>query len=240
MLPAVAYGGRPVRVRFLGRPTRYTALVRPLGGRRTIEVHVPNPGRMEELLVPEETVGYVVPVPGTHRRTQFDFVSVRHGRSLVSIDSRIGNRLVARALGAGRLRGFGSGPWTPEFPWEGHRLDFAIPGAAPSSLPAALLEVKSSNLRVGDTALFPDAPTERGRRHVELLGEAARRGIRAGLLFVVQRSDVRRFAPNAWLDPDFAAALARSRRLGLRVRARCVRVLPNGLEWGNGVPVVNR
>ncbi len=232
----IRYPGILRAVRFLSRPNRYLARVRPLSGGPARLAHVPNPGRMEELLVPGETVGYVLPASAMGRRTRYDLVSVRHGRGLVSIDSRVGNRLTARALADGLLPELGSGRWLAEVPWGNSRLDFALPGDGPTR-PRALLEVKCSNLRVGTTALFPDAPTERGRRQVDTLARAARRGIRCGVLFMVQRPDVRSFRANRWLDPEFARALDRARAAGVKLRAQTTRVTPGRVVWEREIPV---
>ncbi len=234
--PAVCYAGPVRRVRFLSRPNRYLARVRSIQGGPSFLAHVPNPGRMEELLLPGDTVGYVVPCTRTGRRTRFDLVSVRHGRTLVSIDSRVGNRLVAQALALGRLSAVGPGPWVPEVRWADGRFDFARLHGQDGPL-RELLEVKCSNLRVGRTALFPDAPTVRGRRHLLTLARAARRGISGTVVFVIQRPDVEAFAPNGALDPDFARALERARRAGVRLLAWTCRVRPGRVEWGKEVPV---
>ncbi|MCI4337393.1 MAG: DNA/RNA nuclease SfsA [Thermoplasmata archaeon] len=229
MTPTVRYPA-PVRaVRFLARPNRYVARVRDLSGGPAFLAHVPNPGRMEELLLPGLTRGYAIPAGAVGRRTHYDLVSVRHGRSLVSIDSRVGNRIGRQALAEGLLPRFGPGPWRSEAVWGSSRLDFA---AGPDrGAPRALLEVKCSNLKVGSFALFPDAPTVRGTRHVLELARARRRGIRAGVLFVVQRDDTDSFAPNEALDPAFAHALRSAARAGVRIEAHAVRVRPDRVIW---------
>ena len=233
--PAYRYGGRPEEVLLLARPNRYRARVRRPGGGRPFDVHVPNPGRMEELLVPGSTRGYVVRAPGPTRKTAFDLVAVRHGRSLVSIDPRASNRLARAALERRWLTGAPAGPWSAEVRWGRSRLDFGR--RDPQGRLTALLEVKSSNLRVGSTALFPDAPTLRGTRHLEELVRARRAGRFAGVLFVVQRRDVRSFAPNRALDPAFARAFDRARAAGVRVWAISLRVRPGRLEWGTPLHV---
>ncbi|MGI0053865.1 MAG: DNA/RNA nuclease SfsA [Thermoplasmata archaeon] len=223
-------------VRFLGRPNRFLAMVRMDGHRAPVPVHVPNPGRMRELLRPGRTQGWVVPAGRPSRKTAFDLVALRQGGEMVSIDSRIANRIVSRQLRAGRLRGFGSGPWRAECPWGGSRFDFGVPSGAPGAY-RALLEVKSSNLRLGGVAYFPDAPTGRGTRHLRHLAEAARAGIAAGVLFAVQRTDVRAFRPNDALDPDFGAALRAARTAGVRLAAQTLSVRPEGVRWGRPIPV---
>lgn len=231
----VRYPRPPLAVRFLRRPNRYRAEVVPLAGGEPFSAHVPNPGRMLELLLPGETEGYAIPAADPLRRTRADLVSVRHRGTLVSIDSRMANRVVRSALGTGLLRSFGPGPWSPEPRLGHHRLDFARWN--PDGTPANLLEVKSSNLVLGRTAMFPDAPTVRGTAHVELLRQARRRGVRAGLLVVVQRNDVDEFVPNASMDPTFAATLEAASDEGVLVEARTVKVSKWGVVWGRRIPV---
>lgn len=236
---SIEYRGPARRVRFLERPNRYLARVRLLPAGERLLAHVPNPGRMDELLIPQTTIGYVVPAENPQRKTRFDLVAVRAGTTLVSIDSRVGNRITRAALSAGRFSELGSGPWRSEVPWEGHRLDFALESTEKSLEPGALLEVKCSNLRVGRTALFPDAPTRRGVEHLNLMTAARSRGIHAGVLFVLQRSDVESFAPNRPLDPEFAQAFDAARRGGVRIFAHRVRVHPRKIEWDRRVPVLD-
>lgn len=233
--PRFRYPTAPVAVVFLDRPNRYRATVRAAAGGRRFAVHVPNPGRMEELLVPGVTRGFAVPAPGPDRQTRFDLVSVRHGRTLVSIDPRRASGLARAALAQGLLAGAPRGGWRPEVAYGGSRLDFGR--FDPRGRLVGLVEVKSSNLRVGATALFPDAPTARGARHLRALARARRSGRFAGLLFLVQRPDVRAFAPNARLDPEFARALRAAVRAGVRVWAVTLRVGARDVVWGRRLPV---
>ncbi|MCI4355149.1 MAG: DNA/RNA nuclease SfsA, partial [Thermoplasmata archaeon] len=205
MSPTVSYAGRPRPVRFLRRPNRYLALVEFRSNGRRVRAHVPNPGRMTELLRPGETVGWVVPANGPGRSTRWDLVVVRHGASLVSIDSRIANRVMARVLSVGPRDAPERGQWRAEVTHGDHRFDFARRTAVPGR-PLALLEVKSSNWRIEDFAMFPDAPTTRGAAHLRALARAARSGIDARVVFVVQRSDVRAFSVHRLRDPEFARA----------------------------------
>jgi sugar fermentation stimulation protein A len=232
----VRYSEHPVAVRFLYRPNRYLSRVERISDGARWWAHVPNPGRMEELLLPAITRGYAVAVPSAHRQTAFDLVAVRHGNALVSIDSRIANRVIGEALRSGRWPEAGTGGWRAEQRWGAHRFDFArFEGKA--LRPSTLLEVKSSNLRVGRTALFPDAPTERGRRHLEALTRAVRRGVRSIVLFALQRSDVDEFTPNRVLDPEFGRAFDRARRAGVEFRAFRLHVRPGSVQLAEEVPV---
>jgi sugar fermentation stimulation protein A len=230
------YSSDPLPVRFLARPNRYLAIVRREPAGRPFEAHLPNPGRMEELLLPGATRGWVVRAEARGRRTDFDLVSVRHGRTIVSIDSRVANRLVGQALHSGAIPWARGSGWRSERRWGRHRFDFARQDPSDARI-TALLEVKSSNLRVGRTALFPDAPTERGRRHLDALAAAARRGIRADVLFAIQRDDVEQFRPNRLLDPSFARAFDRARRAHVGLHAFRLRVAPGHVVLGAAVPV---
>jgi sugar fermentation stimulation protein len=233
----VVYPGRPRRIRFLRRPNRYLALVRPLEGGRAFAAHVPNPGRMVELLRPGATVGWVVPAIGhPERKTRWDLVAVRHRGTLVSIDSRIANRLVRLVLTQAPAADPLSSAWRAEVRVDRHRFDFGRMRAAGPSF-ASLLEVKSSNWRIGDTAYFPDAPSVRGASHVRALADAARAGVDARVLFAVQRSDVRAFAVHRGRDPEFASACDAARRAGVRFSARTLVVRPTGVAWGRSLPV---
>jgi sugar fermentation stimulation protein A len=192
---------------------------------------------MEELLVPGTTEARIVPAaPQKHRKTRFDLVAVRHGRAWVSVDARVANHLVAAALEGDVLPSFrGSFPWRPEVSVGNHRFDFGRFRSDGRLL--SVLEVKSSNLKIGTTALFPDAPTLRGRRHLFELARLARGGVDASMLFLIQRTDVRQFAPNRALDPGFAAAFDVARHSGVRLFAQTSRVTRSGIQWGQAVPI---
>lgn len=244
--PELHYPGPVRRVRFLGRPNRYLALVEDEAGPR-FEAHVPNPGRLRELLPPGRTFGHVVAAPprpaGSRepRKTAWTLVNVEYPAApatLVSIDTGAAAPLVARALTLGGIPELRSwGRWRSEVRWGSHhRFDHAVVDAR-TGRPTALLEVKSSNLREGRTALFPDAPTERGTSHVIALTRFVRGGGRAALLFVVQRDDVRSVAPYGAMDPSFARAVERARQAGVLLLGRTLHVVPDGARWGSSIPV---
>ena len=230
------YGVPPIPVRFLERPNRYLAIVEPIAGGARFEAHVPNPGRMEELLVPMDTNGWVVASGGPTRRTAYDLVAVRHGRAIASIDTRIGNRLIARALDAGAIPTLPRGLWRAEVPRGAHRFDFAL-NDPDSGRITHLVEVKCSNLRVGRAAYFPDAPTLRGRLQLLALAAAIRRGMKATVLFVVQRPDVVALRPNRALDPEFGRAMDRAGRAGVRFLAYRIWVGPGEVAIDRRIPV---
>ncbi len=214
---AVRVGDGLVTGIFQERLNRFAALVK-VGGVLT-RCHLPNPGRMEELLKEGATVLLRPAAPGGGRRTPYDLVAARlHGMD-VSLDSQLPNRLVAEALKGHCLEELE--PYTvfrAEWGYADSKFDFLLTDGCGGR---CLLEVKSCTLVVEGMALFPDAPTERGRRHLQALMRAKAEGYRACVLFIVQRTDAKAFSPNDGTDPRFGEALrvAHSREVEVYARA---------------------
>lgn len=197
--------------KFIERLTRFSCIVE-LEGKRFM-AHVANSGRMRELLVPDRPV-YLVERPGTGRKTPFDLALVALEDSLISVDARLPSELFREAFLAGMLPQFGA--YTDiqrEVVWGDSRMDFLLCGDGS----CCLVEVKSVTLVKAGRALFPDAPTDRGRRHIATLVEALNQGARAAVVFVVQRCDAQLFSPNVATDPEFAAALTKAAEVGVGV-----------------------
>ena len=178
--------------------------------------HVPNSGRMTELLVNGATV-LLEPAPrDTTRRTEFSLVLVRHQGRWVGVDSRLPPALLIEAWRRGLLDALGCyGHVRREVRYGGSRLDLLFEG------PAGLcyVETKSVNLVVGGVALFPDAPTARGVRHLGELVRAVDSGHRAAAVFVIQRDDAVALSPHDEADPQFADALRRAVAQGVEAYA---------------------
>ncbi|MEE8471886.1 MAG: DNA/RNA nuclease SfsA [Dehalococcoidia bacterium] len=198
---------------FLERANRFTCWVEREGRREM--AHLANSGRLRELLVPGAPV-LLKGAGGPHRKTKSDMLLVGHGRRLVSVDARLPGDLVDEALREGALAPFRGYPGVRrEVRFGESRLDFLLEGDSG----ACFLEVKSVTLVREGRALFPDAPTLRGRRHLEALMTAKGEGYAAAMVFVVQREDGRTFSPNDGTDPDFGAALREARGRGVGVYA---------------------
>ncbi len=218
--------------RFLRRENRFRVVVELDG--RPVAAHLPNSGRLAELLEPGR-ICYLVSQEGRHRCTAYDLVLVEWDGVLVSVDARLPGRLVAESVLAGRLF-----PWwgvtlmEAEVRWGRSRLDLRFGGVGGSWW----VEAKSVTLVEDGVALFPDAPTERGRRHLEELRELVRRGERAAVVFVVQRGDAVAFAPNVVADPGFARLLGEVGGEGVGVHAVRCRVARAGIEVEGELPVV--
>lgn len=231
------------RVRLVRRRNRFTIEVRrdtrPAGDEKppgdSFALHLPNSGRMRELLQPG-ALGLAHMDGGEGRRTAGTLLLVRHEGRWVSVDARMPNRLFARCVEEEALPPFlGYTVRKAEASWGQGRVDFLL--SAPEK-PEFLVETKSCNLVERGLALFPDAPTARGTRHLNELAEAVNQGYRAAVVWFVQRDDAQALAPHAQADPDFARALGKARDQGVEAYAyRCL-VEPSGVTVLGEVPIV--
>jgi sugar fermentation stimulation protein A len=215
----------------LERRKRFLADVRLRTGEVVI-AHCPDPGRMTGLAVP----GYEVLVAHTpHPRRKLDYTwrLVRTPGSWVCIDTTLANRVVGEALAGGTLSGLSAETIRPEARVaEGTRLDFLLDEGRETE---CALEVKSVTLERGGVAFFPDAVTERGRRHVDLLRQSAEAGRRAVLLFLVLRNDCGAFDLASDVDPAYATTLREATRCGVEVFVRRAEVTPTRVMLGPGL-----
>ncbi len=185
---------------FVKRLNRFAVLVE-VAGREEV-AHLPNSGRMRELLRSGAQV--LVAERTGARKTHLDLLMARAGPRLVSVDARLPPALIEEALRAGRLPELGVFERVErEVRVGSSRLDLLCHGASEP----CLVEAKSVTQVQDGVALFPDAPTSRGTRHMEELRRAADSGWRAAAVFVVQRDDATSLRPFEEADPAFAAAL---------------------------------
>lgn len=216
---------------FRARPNRFLGVVE-VDGKRT-PCYIPNPGRMGELLYPGART-YLLERRSENRKTLYDLVLVDLDGTLVSIDSRVPNRVVADAIESDRIPEFiGLHIEKREYSSGDSRLDFLLRGGRGQ----LLLEVKSCTLVRDGTGLFPDAPTARGCKHLRnlVVGLAAER---AAALFLIQRNDARRLRPNDATDPAFGQNLREAARRGVEVYAYNSTVTFDGVFINERVPVL--
>jgi sugar fermentation stimulation protein A len=187
----------------VGRPNRFLGIV-DIEGKHT-EVFIPNPGRMHELMVPGYEV-FIRENPAPHRKTSYDMIGLEYNGVLVSIDSNLPNRFIKKLLNSHELPYFKDYDQVISEPraYKG-RFDFRLEG--PSGI--TFIEVKSCTLIEDGRAIFPDAPTTRGARHLHHLATSLLEGIasRAAIIFVIQRPDAHVFSPNDPTDSKFGEAL---------------------------------
>jgi len=196
-------------------------------------VHLANSGRARELLEPG-TPCLLVPRARPHRKTRFDLALVRLGEIWVSADARLPNRLVLEGLLEGRIAPLQRYAGVrAEVRFGASRVDFLL-GRPPQQ---CLVEAKSVTLVEDGVALFPDAPTLRGRRHLLELMEARRQGMAAAVLFVVQRPDAHELRPNDEADPAFGRTLREAAAEGVMLLAYRCDVSPAEIRIADQIPV---
>ena len=215
---------------FLARPNRFLAQVQIDGAEKT--VHVKNTGRCRELLVPGARVYVECFGDETPRKTKYDLVAVDKAGLLINMDSQAPNRAAGEFLAAGGLLP-GPGLIKAEQKWGGSRFDFYVEAGERR----AFVEVKGVTLEEEGRALFPDAPTQRGVKHLRELGRAVREGYEAWVLFVIQMKGIQEFCPNERTHPEFAQALRQAQAEGVRIAAYDCRVTPRSLTLDRPVAV---
>lgn len=218
--------------KFVERRNRFIALVEIDG--EQVAAHVANSGRLRELLKPGNEV-FLVRKKGLHRTTGYDLALVSAGNYLVSVDARVPNQVVSEAIDRGLLEEFhGFRVKKKEVSYGASRLDLLLEDSGQNRF---YVEVKSVTLVRAGTALFPDAPTERGGRHISELVRAVNEGYRAAAVFLVQREDAREFSPNDATDPAFGAGLRTAAAAGVELYSYICRVTTEGIEIIRSVPV---
>ena len=220
--------------KFIERPNRFLAKV-DIGG-RIVESFVPNPGRMHEFMVPGKLV-FLRRNFAPHRKTEYDMIGVLHDGILVSIDSNLPNRFV-RGLLEKHLLSYFSDYYkvVPEPRLYDGRFDFRLEG----DNDVTLIEVKSCTLVETGHALFPDAPTLRGARHLKHLVKSLEDGIatQAAIVFVIQRPDANVFSPHDGNDPNFGDALRAAFDAGVDVIPLTTKVIDWDLQLLERIPFV--
>lgn len=223
--------GKVLEASFVKRVNRFTALINLNG--ITEAAHVANSGRMRELLVPEARV-VVVEQSKESRKTKFDLVAVYYNDVWVSIDSRVPNRILEQAWKHQSLHHFkGMLEYRREVKVGKSKLDFLLQFTDKT----CYVEAKSVTLVKDKTAMFPDAPTERGTRHLMELIELVKEGHRGAVIFIVQREDAVEFTPNFVMDPEFAMALEKAQNNGVGVYAYKCRVNTKVISIEDEIPV---
>ncbi len=215
--------------RFLSRPNRFIAQVEIAGQVET--VHVKNTGRCRELL-PAGAAVWCQRSDNPSRKTKYDLIAVQKGPRLINTDSQAPNAAAKEWLLAGGL-----GPIVDLRAETFHgdsRFDFSF---TKDGRPC-FLEVKGVTLETDGVCAFPDAPTERGAKHLRGLQRAVEEGCGGYVLFVIQMADVKYLHPNDATDPNFGKALREAAASGVQVLAVDCQVTVESMTIGKEVPVV--
>ncbi len=201
---------------FISRPNRFIAEVEIDGKPET--VHVKNTGRCKELLLPGCEVWLTA--PGTpNRKTKYDLVAVRKSNGmLINMDSQAPNKVVKEWLAKQNYDKI-----VPEYTYGASRIDFYMERGKDRYL----MEVKGCTLEVDGVGYFPDAPTERGIKHLRELMKAVEDGYHAILLFVIQMDEVREVRANVATHQEFGIALEEAKKAGVEVKFLTCHVEPD-------------
>lgn len=237
--------------RFIARPNRFIARVELDGREET--VHVKNTGRCRELLIPGCTV-YLEGSANPQRKTKYDLIAVEKPRAgqpplLINMDAQAPNQVFGEWMGAGSGQMLGLprpvllrsettwGNSRFDFYWEESNCDKGSPCAGPGLVRKGFIEVKGCTLEEDGRALFPDAPTVRGVKHLRELAACREAGYEAAVCFVIQMAGMEAFSPNDATHPEFGAALREAARAGVKVLAVECAVAPGSLAITRPVPV---
>lgn len=214
---------------FRSRPNRFIAHVE-IDGREDV-VHVKNTGRCRELLIPGAEV-FCECSQSSSRKTAFDLITVRKGERLINIDSQAPNKAFFEWSSAGHF--IGKPDFIkPEYTWGNSRFDFYIEKGERR----CLVEVKGCTLELDGECYFPDAPTERGVKHIHELIAARKVGYECYIIFIVQMKDVKFLAPNDATHPEFGQALRRAGKCGVNILAFDCSITENSMIIADKIPV---
>ena len=214
--------------RFLSRPNRFIAHIE-IGGKEEI-CHVKNTGRCRELLQPGAAV-WCLDAASPARKTRYDLICVEKAGRLINMDSQAPNKAVGEWLAAGGLGAMEN--LRSETTQGNSRFDFSF---TKDGKPC-FLEVKGVTLENDGVCAFPDAPTQRGVKHLKELTALAKEGYGAYVLFVIQMADVKYLHPNDATDPAFGNALREAARAGVQLLAMDCQVTPNTMVLNKPVTV---
>lgn len=202
---------------------------------KTVTVHVPNTGSMQACWEPNWKCA--LSVSNNPARKMAHTLELTHnGESWIGVNTGNANKLAKIWLTQNQIPAL-SGYTTviPEKKIGESRVDFYLEGHA--SLPACYVEVKNVTLKLGGIAQFPDSVSERGQKHLRELMQIKKSGLRAAMLFVVQREDVSVFAPAASIDPEYARLLKEARNSGVEIFVYQCRMGLDELTLGQSLPI---
>ena len=216
--------------KFISRPNRFIANVE-IDGEIQV-VHVKNTGRCKELLLPGSTV-YCEKSDNPNRKTAYDLVAVEKGKLLINMDSQAPNVAFSEFIHDGSFKD-GIEYIARERKYKNSRFDFYFKRKGKEYF----AEVKGVTLEDEGVVLFPDAPTERGVKHLTELEDAVKNGYGGCVVFVVQLKEAKYFTPNRKTHPEFADKLKEVQKAGVEIFAYTCNVTPNSISLLSQIPVV--
>ena len=217
---------------FISRPNRFIANVEIEGEEKIC--HVKNTGRCKELLVPGATV-YLEKSDNPNRKTLYDVVAVEKGEKLINMDSQAPNKAVGEWLNTAHPFGENMQVY-PEKTFGNSRFDFCIKSCDCERI--IYLEVKGCTLEENGVVKFPDAPTERGVKHINELVKCAEAGNEAYILILVQMENVEYFTPNYKTHREFGEALKNAQNSGVKILCYDCKVTPESMQVNKPVKII--
>jgi sugar fermentation stimulation protein A len=194
--------------------------------------HCTNSGSMKSCIEAGAPV-YLTPVNDPKRKTRFTWEMIYINNSWIGINTSIPNLLAYEWIRDGKIDGLkGYTTVKREVKFGDSRFDIY----AENEHERCFVEVKNVTMKEGNTALFPDAVTSRGRKHLETLAKVKQEGIRAVMLYVIQRMDVEAFGTANHIDPDYADTLARVYKQGVEIIPVQVKVTPRNIDFWQILP----
>lgn len=225
---------------FIKRPNRFIAYCLING--KEEKVHVPNTGRCKELLVPGAKVilNRCSEEKLKTRKTEYDLVSVYKGNRLVNLDSQSPNLLAVEGLKNGKIMGERKFSFIQrEKTFGNSRFDIYYEREEKGNRIKGFIEVKGVTLEEGNQAFFPDAPTERGLKHLKELVEAKEAGYETSVLFVVQMENIKMFYPNLKTQREFGKQLLDCENNGVEILCYGCNVQPSEVKINESIDVCN-
>jgi sugar fermentation stimulation protein A len=200
---------------FVERPNRFLVHFKiNLADNNTQMAHLRDPGRLKELLIPNVKL-LLRKASNPNRKTGYDVIAVYHNRRWILINSGFHSDIASELIESGRLEEISDySIQRREFSYGNSRIDFLLTTDTSKHM---LLEVKGCTLVENGLAKFPDAPTVRGKKHLDELSNSTKNGYAAAVLFLIIRDDAEEFTPNTLMDPDFAASLKNAAENGVKI-----------------------
>lgn len=220
------------KARFVSRLNRFAAVMDVAG--QEVMVHIANSGRLRELLKPENPMWLVPALNTENRKTKYDLALVELDGTFVSADARLPNVILREAIENQSLVDFAYYEFSrSEVTFGESRIDLLL--RAKDGF--CYVEAKSATLVHDGVAIFPDSPTQRGRKHLYSLMDVVSQGHRAAVVFVIQRMDAESLSPNRKSDPEFCDALLKASSQGVEIYAYTCKVNLRTIEIDKKVPV---
>lgn len=221
-----------VKGTFIDRPNRFIANVLIDG--KVEKVHVKNTGRCKEILTKGTTV-YLEKSNNPNRKTKYSLISAYKGRMLINIDSQVPNEVVYSSISSNKIPELTNVDLLKkEVKYNNSRFDLYYEKKGQKGF----IEVKGVTLEIDGISMFPDAPTERGTKHILEMLKAKKGGYDNFIFFLIQMPDIKYFRPNEEMDPKFSEALIKAKEGGVNILAYNCRVTKDQIELANRVELL--